>query len=62
MKWETGILEAKRQEKAEMEKMKNKMVNMIKVMQQKIDRVQAKLEEERIEIENIGSDIMELIF
>ena len=34
---------------------------MIKEMQQKINEVQAELEERRIEIENIGSDIMELI-
>ena len=46
---------------AETEKMKKKMVNMIKKMQQKIDGVQAELEEERIKIENIGSDIKELI-
>ena len=38
--------------------MKNKMVNMVKEMQQKINEVQAELEEKRIEIENIGSNIM----
>ena len=61
LKLKTGILEAKRQEKAEMGKMKNEMVDIIKEMQQKINRVQAELEEERIKIENIRSDIMELI-
>ena len=61
MKLETGISEEKRQEIAETEKTKNKMVNMIKEMQQKINEVQVELEERRIEIENIGSDIMELI-
>ena len=61
LKLETGILEEKRQEIAETEKTKNKMVNMIKEMQQKINKVQVELEERRMEIENIGSDIMELI-
>ena len=61
LKLETGISEEKRQEIAETEKTKNKMVNMIKEMQQKINEVQVELEERRIEIENIGSDIMELI-
>ena len=61
LKLETGISEEKRQEIAETEKMKNKMVNMIKEMQQKINEVQVELEERRMEIENIGSDIMELI-
>ena len=61
LKLETGISEEKRQEKAETEKTKNKMVNMIKEMQQKINEVQVELEERRMEIENIGSDIMELI-
>ena len=61
MKLETGILEEKRQEIAETEKMKNKLVNMIKEMPQKINEVQVELEEKRMEIENIGSDIMELI-
>ena len=61
LKLKTGISEVKRQEKAETEKMKNEMVDIIKEMQQKINRVWAELEEERIEIENIGSDIMELI-
>ena len=61
LKLETGISEEKRQEIAETEKTKNKMVNMIKEMQQKINKVQVELEERRIEIENIGSDIMELI-
>ena len=61
LKLETGISEEKRQEIAETEKMKNKMVNMIKEMQQKINEVQVELEERRIEIENIESDIMELI-
>ena len=61
LKLETGILEEKRQEIAETGKTKNKMVNMIKEMQQKINEVQVELEERRIEIENIGSDIIELI-
>ena len=61
LKLETGISEEKRQEIAETEKMKNKTVNMIKEMQQKINKVQVELEERRMEIENIGSDIMELI-
>ena len=58
LKLETGISEEKRQEIAGTEKMKNKMVNMIKEMQQRINEVQVELEERRIEI---GSDIMELI-
>ena len=61
LKLETGISEDKRQEIAETGKTKNKMVNMIKEMQQKINEFQIELEERRIEIENIGSDIMGLI-
>ena len=61
LKLETGISEGKRQEKAETEKMKNEMVDKIKEMQQKIGKIQNELEEERIRIEIIGSDIMELI-
>ena len=61
LKLETGISEEKRQEIAETEKTKNKMVNMIKEMQQKINEVQVDLEERRKEIENTGSNIMELI-
>ena len=49
LKLETGISEAKRQEITKMEKMKNKMVNMIKEMQQKINKVQAELEEKRMD-------------
>ena len=61
LRLETGVSEAKRQEKAQMKRTKNEMVEKIKEMQQKIDSTQVELEEERIEIENIGSDIMELI-
>ena len=61
LKLETGVSEAKRQEKAQMEKTKNEMVEKIKEMQEKINSTQVELEGERIEIKIIGSDIMELI-
>ena len=61
LRLETRVSEAKRQEKAQKEKTKNEMVEKIKEMQEKIDSTQVELEEERIEIGIIGSDIMELI-
>ena len=61
LRLETGVLEAKRQEKAQTEKMKNEMVEKIKEMQEKINSTQVELEEERIEIENITSNIMEFL-
>ena len=61
LKFETRVMDEKRQEKRKMEEMKKNMISTIKEMKNKIESTEIELENKRMAIEQLGMDIMELV-
>ena len=60
LKFETGVMDKKRQEKRKMEDMKKNMIGTIEEMEKKIESTEVHLEDKRMVIEELGMGLMEM--